>query len=153
MKIHAKAESNRADFIQDLDKLFEIVSDDWEKKIRDDRLRTREARDEDLRFLIDQREGRVMHMERADEEYSRALNKKRTRVEQDEIRQRVEEQRRDNTKTVEEEITLEEINPQGEEESNDMDFEILNNLTDKEKEDNVSILLPQKIFSNKECVR
>ena len=69
-KFNKQDELNKVNFTQDLDVLFDIVSSTWEKEIKDDRLRTKEAREEDLMFLADQRVPRQMYMDKEDTSYT-----------------------------------------------------------------------------------
>ena len=73
---------NRATFVDDLEKLFELAAVDAEEKIRKDRLLEDDAKCEDILFLEDQRGPRVgwIDVEKVDLEYSESLQGKEARI-------------------------------------------------------------------------
>ena len=58
----SKELQKRKMFCDELDSLFDIVSSEWEVKIKQDRIRSKKAIAEDLKFLEDQRGPRKMYI-------------------------------------------------------------------------------------------
>ena len=50
-----KEKQNRAEFTNCFPKLFDITSPTWETEIKNDRVKSKDEREEDLQFLLDQR--------------------------------------------------------------------------------------------------
>lgn len=80
-------------FVEDSDKLLDISVAGIEDKIRGDRLRSQEAKDEDIDFLCDQRSERKMYIsEELDEHYENSLKNRERRFQKiEELRSQEEE--------------------------------------------------------------
>ena len=96
-KEHDKDKQNRKDFLDFLPKLFDVASPDWESDIKRDKLKSKEEREEDLRFLLDQRGERKEWLGNYSQHYSKAFKAKEKREQQVERQKEKEEIRKDVT--------------------------------------------------------
>ena len=133
---------NRDNFILNLDTLFDIVSSKWEKEIQDDRLRTKEAKAEDLKFLKDQREQRQMFLDKEDINYQAAHLAKNVRLYSDRKRKIAEQQRKEEDAKSDKSVWN---NEDQDEKTNESDCDI---IVKQKKKETVTINLPRKIFSD-----
>ena len=90
-KENEKDKQNRKDFVDVLPKLFDVASPDWESDIKRDKLKSKEEREEDLRFLLDQRGERKEWLGNYSKRYSKALKAKEKRQQQVEKQKEKEE--------------------------------------------------------------
>ena len=77
-------EEKRTDFLKDLDKLFDIGSKDAVEEIRTNRLLTKEAKEEDVNFYLDQQTTRLAHMSGHDKVFEKKSREKSFREEREE---------------------------------------------------------------------
>ena len=77
-------EEKRTDFLKDLDKLFDIGSKDAVEEIRTNRLLTKEAKEEDINFYLDQQTTRLAHMSGHDKVFEKKSREKSFREEREE---------------------------------------------------------------------
>ena len=144
-KSHSKAAKDREVFIKSLDDLFDIVSSRWEKDILGDRLRSKEAKQEDLRFIVDQRGPRNMFMEREDKLYEHSFIAKKARLESELQQKHKEEQRKRKSGTSH--MVFEDTD----DESSDCDdVEAIGDFLfkDTKKSDTITLEVPKKILNN-----
>ena len=66
----------REGFVSKLDSLFDISCPDSENMIKGDKLRSKQAVQEDIKFIKDQRGDRKMSIGKRDEDYDRCIGKK-----------------------------------------------------------------------------
>ena len=84
---------NRKEFNDSLGILFDIACPSWEKKITTDRIESNEEREEDLRFLQDQRGPRKEVLGEFSPHYTAAYMAKVTRILNDEEKEEKEKER------------------------------------------------------------
>jgi len=75
----AKDIQNRKEFVEKLSILFDVASPNWEKQITTDRLKSQDEKNEDLKFLIDQRGPRKMCLGKFSTHYAQASTSKMVR--------------------------------------------------------------------------
>ena len=141
-KSHVKSLQNREEFISKLESLFDIVKEDWEREIQHDRLRSSAAKEEDLKFITDQRGPRLMFLDKVDMEYSHAHARKQKRTEEEE-NMLIAEDNRINELLLIDDTTGEEDIEVMEEESRESDMYEDKNAKREEK---VQLSVPRKIF-------
>ena len=74
-------EEKRANFLKDLDKLFDIGTKDVVEEIRSNRLLTKETKEEDVNFYLDQQTTRLAHMSGHDKVFEKKSIEKSFREE------------------------------------------------------------------------
>ena len=77
-------EEKRTDFLKDLHKLFDIGSKDAVEEIRTNRLLTKEAKEKDVIFYLDQQTNRLTHMSGHDKVFEKKSREKSFREEREE---------------------------------------------------------------------
>ena len=77
-------EEKRANFLKDLDKLFDIGTKDVVEEIRSNRLLTKETKEEDVNFYLDQQTTRLAHMSGHDKVFEKKSREKSFREEREE---------------------------------------------------------------------
>ena len=121
-----------------LPKLFDVASPNWESDIKRDKLKSKEEREEDLRFLFDQRGERKEWLGNYSKHYSKALKAKEKRQQQVEKQKEKEEIRKDVTGN-----NPQEIDPSTDNENNE-DYYIPIKKT--RKSDTVTLEMPRDII-------
>ena len=139
-----KEEDKRKLFVENLDRLFDIVQPDWEAQVSKVRLRSKEAIAEDLKFIVDQRGERKMFLAELDLNYQRVTAHKKQRMEDYEKRKE-KEGRRENAEMLLEDFNVEDyVDVEMDENLGDSDFQ--GDLESSKKKDKVLLSLPRKIF-------
>ena len=79
LKHKGKLTPKDLEFIRDIDQLCDIAPIDTENQINNDRLRPQFKKNEDIKFLKDQRSTRIMVMEKLDSHYAKKVDAKLAR--------------------------------------------------------------------------
>ena len=135
---------NRKDFSDKLDLLFDIANPKWEKDISADRLKNQEERDEDLKFLVDQRGPRKMYLGQFSDHYAEAFTNKMSREANCKSLRMAESKRQDQVRadaSTSREIVTKDIDICN---NNDKDYEP--GAKKSRKSDTVTLEVPRKIL-------
>ena len=140
----AKDLENRKEFSDKLGLLFDIASQDWEKKISTDRIKDVDERAEDLNFLVDQRGPRVRYLGEFSEHFAEAVTDKEAREASSEAQSAAESARQEKVRSEAKkrrELATKEIICEN---NNDEDFEVEAKKAKKSK--TVTLEVPRKIL-------
>ena len=132
-KTTVKEKENREIFCQELCLLFDIASGDWEKKIKNDRLKNSEEKNEDLDFLVDQRTLRKMFLGSFSKHYSEAVEKKLEREQSEKIRTEKEIQRMEAEKEENRKMKAEFVDSDASDNSDSENVDVFKNLSKQKK--------------------
>ena len=139
-----KEVQNRKEFTDQLDLLFDIACPSWEKEISADRLKDEEEKEEDLRFLVDQRGPRELYLGEFSDHYAGAFTDKMTREANSEAQNVAESARQDEVRSSDkkrkEMVTKDIMNDN----NNDEDFVLPAKKPRKSK--TVTLEVPRKIL-------
>ena len=135
---------NRKEFSDNLGILFDIACPAWENKITTDRIKSNEEREEDLRFLLDQRGPRKEVLGKFSPHYTVAYMAKVTRILNAEEKKAKEKERLEEIKkreTQQRKEALEDIN-----DNDDVDEDYETDSKKPRRSKTVTLELPRKIL-------
>jgi len=135
-------------FCESLETLFDLAAENAEQQISGDRLRTEKARKEDVAFLHDQRNARKMQMSTLDHESRAKWQRKRQRVETENLK--ITQALSSKTgKPTANPISLQDSSSHSESETSGEEFSPCSSKRIHASNQTVSVQLPRKILQSK----
>ena len=144
-KVTEKEVKNRGDFSDQMDCIFDIACPDWEKRIKQDRLKDDDEKEEDLTFLQDQRSDRRLFLGEFSAHYGEAFVDKMSRLASSENQEQAEEDRQDQVRKDHKKRKEEAMIDIDDNNNKDSEFQV--NVKKAKRSDTVILEMPRKILA------
>lgn len=144
-KVNPSQVKEREDFSNNFEKLFDIASPAAEKELVKNRLLGKDEKEEDLKFLEDQRGDRVGSIGNRDQIFDLAVQRRRIREDDHHRREKNENQRKQEIEASEQDLNVEDIDDQEEDDS----F-VAPKPAKIKKPDKITLEVPRRIFQSPE---